>query len=137
MTLRSMGTCRGSAAVEFQGPFGDVHRLIADALQFGGDAHGRGGQSQVRGQGLAQGQQPEGLFFNGQFHAVQGNVLDDHVPGQVGVTGSHREYTLVHRGFGQAPQLQQILFDMLQFLIELPPNLHGGRHHQSLLLLEA
>ena len=102
------GDFQGRAAVELQGPLGDIDPLVADALEFSGDAHGGDGQPQIRGHRLPQRQEPEGLFLDLQLGIVQG-VIGNHVPGQVGVAVGDGGQAFFHGGFGQCRHPEQIL----------------------------
>jgi hypothetical protein len=107
-------------------------RLIADALQFRGDTHRRDGQAQVGGHGLAQGQQFKGLLFNGQFHAVERDVIDNHLPGPIRVPVRNRVHALAHRRLGQCRHAEQILLQISQLAVEMSRYFHGRGHYRPL-----
>jgi len=90
------GQVQGGAAIQLQRPLGDVHSLVADTFEGGGDAHGCRDQTQIGSYRLPQGQEPVGPLLNFQFHVVYLNVIGNDIPGQVRVAGGDGRQAFPH-----------------------------------------
>ena len=67
-------------AVQFDRAFGDVDRLVADALKVGDEPQGRRKESQVAGDGLPKGEDPKDQGMNLKLISVDLSIEATHFP---------------------------------------------------------
>jgi hypothetical protein len=96
-------------ARELLGAAGDVHRMIAHALQVGGDLERRRDEPQVARQRLLQRQELDAALLDVDLHAVDRGVVAEHLLGQRGITARKGFQRLADDGLGAAAHEQEFL----------------------------
>src|SRR5262245_2813352 len=112
--------------VQLHRALGDVHRLVADALEVGDDLHGGGDEAEVAGGRLVEGEQLHALLVDLDVVSVHLPIAVDDVSGQRLVTLHQRPHGAADLILDQRAHGQQRLLEAVQLLVEvslhsLPP----------------
>jgi hypothetical protein len=112
------GQVSGGKIYHIHHPFGDVDRLIANALKIGINLGDSKDETQIDSHGLLHGEQVKGSLVNFAFRIInEGLALKNHLAAreiaiQIGLTGT------IHRLFRQTTHAEQLLTQIVEALLK-------------------